>query len=376
VLVASDEQQLRETLAGLLEARGLRVLTADSGGESLALLATNELQAAVVDLRLAAGENAEFLTSMRRRDPLLPILALLEDTSFESAQRALRGRASGFIAKPVAPDTFVEEVERAVHEGQIAHLQRKLSMTKAGSGMAPEDVESAERSLEASMAQLYMVFQPIVRAYDGSTFAYEALMRSRGPYSNPAQLLEVAEALGRMADLGRVVRRCIANVLADHPQRSEPVFVNLHPLELHTDILLAEDEPLLPFASRIVLEVTERARLSAAPDFAAMLEQLRGAGYRVALDDLGEGYAGLSWLVKLTPDIAKIDMSLVRDVHTSRMKRELVGLLVSVCRRARTLVVAEGVETAAEAEALRDVGCDLLQGYYYARPGPPFADGQ
>jgi EAL domain-containing protein (putative c-di-GMP-specific phosphodiesterase class I) len=145
-------------------------------------------------------------------------------------------------------------------------------------------------------------------------------------------------------------------------------------MELRADILLRDDEPLIPFASRIVFEVTERAQLTSAQALAETLRALRAVGYRVALDDLGEGYAGLSWLVKLTPDIAKLDMSLVRDIQGSRMKRELVGSLVSVCRRARTLVVAEGVETPAEAETLRDLGCDLLQGYHFARPGPPFPD--
>jgi EAL domain-containing protein (putative c-di-GMP-specific phosphodiesterase class I) len=198
-------------------------------------------------------------------------------------------------------------------------------------------------------------------------------MRSRGPYVNPGELLAAAETLGRVTDLGRAVRRSIASTLAEHPERLEPIFVNLHPMELSADILMHEDE-LLPFTSRIVLEVTERAQLSSVQDLAETLRVLRTAGYRVALDDLGEGYAGLSWLVKLTPDISKLDMSLVRDIQGSRMKRDLVGSLVSVCRRARTLVVAEGVETAAEAEVLRDMGCDLLQGYHFARPGPPFPE--
>ena len=87
---------------------------------------------------------------------------------------------------------------------------------------------------------------------------------------------------------------------------------------------------------------------------------------------MGEGYAGLSLLVSLAPDVAKIDMSLVRGLEQSHMKRALVSSLVSVCHRARTLVVAEGVETEVQATLLREMGCDLLQGYWFARPGPPF----
>ena len=105
-----------------------------------------------------------------------------------------------------------------------------------------------------------------------------------------------------------------------------------------------------------------------------ILDDLQDVGYRIALDDLGEGYAGLSWLVKLTPDIAKLDMSLVRDIDKSRLKRELVASMVGVCRRARTVIVAEGIETAEEAAVLRDLGCDLLQGYHFAKPGLAFPE--
>ncbi len=236
------------------------------------------------------------------------------------------------------------------------------------------DLVATRQKFEASVEALYMVFQPIVRAHDGSLYAYEALMRSIGPYSNPGDLLAAGDVLGRVDELGRAVRLAISRVIEEHPERTEPIFVNLHPMEFSADVLTRDDEPLLQFASRIVLEVTERAQLSSSEDLAATLDKLRAVGYRIALDDLGEGYAGLSWLVKLVPDIAKIDMSLVRDLHLSRMKRELVGSLVSVCRRSRTLLVAEGVEIAEEAAILRDLGCELLQGYYFARPSPSLAE--
>ena len=76
----------------------------------------------------------------------------------------------------------------------------------------------------------------------------------------------------------------------------------------------------------------------------------------------------------LRPDIAKTNVSLVRDIHLSHMKRELVGSLVSVCRRLGTVVVAEGVESPEEAATLREIGCNLLQGYHFGRPSPPFAE--
>ena len=374
VLLVEDDDALRKALGAVLAAQGLRVLEAENGAAGLALLKAESVQLVVVDVNLPDANGLDLLAAIRKHDTLMPTLVMTGEPSVETAQRALRGRATAFLTKPVVPSVFVEEVERALTEGQVARMQHNLLMSKASFGSVLTDLAATERAFDESLSLLHMAYQPIVRAYDRSIFAYEALLRSRGPYSNPGEFLAAAEALGRVTELGRAVRRSIAGTLAQHPGIFEPILVNLHPLELRLDILMHEEEPWLPFASRIVLEVTERAQLSSAQDLTETLKGLRSVGYRVALDDLGEGYAGLSWLVKLVPDIAKLDMSLVRDIEASRMKRELVGSLVSTCRRVRTLVVAEGVETAAEAAVLRDLGCDLLQGYHFARPGPPFPE--
>lgn len=372
VLLIDDDEPLRRGLGSLLEARGLTVVQLGTGAAALEAIETTEFQVALVDVNLPDMHGLDLLPAFRKKDPLLPILVMTGEPTVEIAQQALRRRATGFLTKPLMPSVFVEEVERTANEAMLARLQQKLLVSMAGSAPMLLDLAATEQNFKESLAGLYMVFQPIVRAYDRSVFAFEALMRSRGPYTNPAELLAAAEALGQIGELGRVVRQRIVAVLLEQPDRFEPIFVNLHALELRHDILLAEDEPLLPFAARIVLEVTERAQVSSAHNLADTLQVLRLAGYRVAIDDLGEGYAALSWLIKLTPDIAKLDMSLVRNIETSRIKRELVGAIVNVCRRARTLVVAEGVESAEEAQILQDLGCDLLQGYYFARPGPPF----
>jgi len=374
VLLIEDDHALRRALAAMLEVRGLKVIEADTGAAGLAGLDAEAVQVAVVDINLPDADGLEFLAAIRKRDPLLPTLVMTGNPSVENAQRALRSRATAFLTKPVVPSTFVEEVEHAINQGQVARLQHKLLMSKAGSGAMLNDLAATEKAFNESVAGLHMAFQPIVLAHDRSIYAYEALMRSRGPYANPGEFLAAAEALDRVIELGRAVRQSIARTLEEHRERFEPIFVNLHPMEFRSEILTHEDEPLLPFASRIVLEVTERAQLSSIQDLAETVQVLRAAGYRIALDDLGEGYAGLSWLVKLVPDIAKLDMSLVRDIQGSQMKRELVGSLASMCRRARTRVVAEGVETAAEEDVLRDLGCELLQGYRFARPGPPFPE--
>jgi CheY-like chemotaxis protein len=100
------------------------------------------------------------------------------------------------------------------------------------------------------------------------------------------------------------------------------------------------------------------------------VQSLRRLGFRLAVDDLGAGYAGLASFVGLEPEVVKIDMSLVRGIHREPVKRRLVTSIVELCRDLGTLVVAEGIETPDEREVLADIGCDLLQGYALGRPEP------
>jgi EAL domain-containing protein (putative c-di-GMP-specific phosphodiesterase class I) len=121
-------------------------------------------------------------------------------------------------------------------------------------------------------------------------------------------------------------------------------------------------------ADRIVLEVTERVSLDRIKDVRRRVQGLREIGFRIAVDDLGAGYAGLASFVQLEPDLVKLDMSLTRGVDKNATKQRLVSSMTQVCRDMGLLIVAEGVETAAERDTLCELGCDLLQGYFFGRP--------
>jgi len=148
--------------------------------------------------------------------------------------------------------------------------------------------------------------------------------------------------------------------------------VNLHPADLADPELYLADAPLARFASRIVLEITERASLEAVPDVSARMAELRTRGYRIAVDDLGAGYAGLNYFASLRPDIVKIDMSLTRGVDVDPVRAKVVQSLVNLSHELGMLVVAEGVETVGERDTLVAMGCNYLQGYLLARPAAPF----
>jgi EAL domain-containing protein (putative c-di-GMP-specific phosphodiesterase class I) len=121
-----------------------------------------------------------------------------------------------------------------------------------------------------------------------------------------------------------------------------------------------------------VLEITERSSLDEVKDARVRVAALREMGFRIAVDDMGAGYAGLTSFALLEPEIVKLDMSLVRDVHRNVTKQKVIRSMSSLSKDMGMLVVAEGVETADERDALIELGCDLLQGYFFARPGKGF----
>jgi EAL domain-containing protein (putative c-di-GMP-specific phosphodiesterase class I) len=211
-----------------------------------------------------------------------------------------------------------------------------------------------------------MAFQPIVSHRRRGVHAFEALMRVTEPVlPNPGAVLSAAERLGRLPVLGRRIRQLVA---AKAAEADALLFINLHPRDLEDDELYASATALAASAHKVVFEITERAHLDDVRDLDARLSTLRELGYRIALDDLGAGYAGLTSFLRLRPDVVKIDMGLVQGLSSDDTKRRLVSSVTELCRGMGVAVVAEGIEERADYAALLELGIDLLQGYAFARP--------
>lgn len=235
------------------------------------------------------------------------------------------------------------------------------------------DMAALEERFERALGSITMFFQPIVHAHDRSIFGYEALLRSSDPdLPHPGAILDAAERLNRLSKLGRIVRRQVAETFAHADESRGCLFVNLHALDLLDRSLSSKFSPLAKIAHRVVLEVTERASLEAISDVRFRVAELREMGFRIAIDDLGAGHSRMDRFSPLDTDFVKLDMALVRDIDSHPMKRELVASITKLCGDQGIQVIGEGVETEAEGQVLLEVGCDLLQGYHIARPGPPF----
>jgi len=372
ILVVDDEDALRRAFARTLEDAGFEVAQAGTGREALALLESNRFDTIVSDITMPNMTGIELLRAVRERDRDVPVILITGNPSVDSATQAVEYGALRYLVKPVGKGVLAETVERAVKLQRVAHLKREAAEYLGNQEKMTGDRADLEVSLRRGLATLWMAYQPIVDPATQCITAYEALVRTREPtLPHPGVLFSVAERLGHVHEVGQAIRRSVTSMLLENPIDTD-IFINLHPADLLDESLFASDSELAAFASRIVLEITERVALGHASDVPERIRRLRALGFRIAIDDLGAGYAGLSYFALLSPDVVKLDMSLVRNMHESAIKQKLVGSMTTLCRELGMRVVAEGVETTAERDTLVNLGADLLQGYLYAKPGPAY----
>jgi EAL domain-containing protein (putative c-di-GMP-specific phosphodiesterase class I) len=370
VLLVDDEPAIARGLARFLTAAGHTVTTASDGAEAVGHLGADAFDVIVSDIRMPEMDGLTLLRRIRESDLDVPVVFMTGSPELDTVMRAMESGAFRYLIKPVEGEALVALVERAAHMHRLARVRREAADTSQNRMIG--DHAGREARFAAGLAGLWMAMQPVLSWRTRSVFAYEALLRTEEPtLRNPLDFVDTAERLGRTAELGRAVRKRIAEQIQDAPL-SVSLFVNLHPMDLVDDELGSAEGALTPFANRVVLEVTERATLDEVHGVGAGVARLRALGYRIALDDLGAGYAGLSSFAQLEPEIVKVDMSLVRGIHESAMKQKLFRSFASLCRELNTEIVAEGVEVAEERDCLNTLGGDLYQGYLFARPGRGF----
>lgn len=365
LLLVDDDAALLEVAGDLFREHGYEVVTAGTADEALERLAGGVFDALFSDVLMPGMSGLELLRAVRRHDLDLPVVLVTGGPTLQGAVRALDEGALQYLVKPVPRDELVRSAARAVSLAKLARLKRQALQHLGFDSHLLGDHAGLDVAFERALKQTWMAFQPIVRATDGALFAYEALLRSDDALlPGPGPLIDVAERLGRQRDLGLAVRSAVLEGARGALDGGTTLFVNAQAQDLD----LGWAAPLQDLPSPLVLEVTERTILSSIPDLRQRVSGLRAAGVRVAIDDLGAGYAGLTSFAALEPDIVKLDMALVRGLDHAPVNRKLVGSLCGVCRDLGILTVAEGIETEAEGVAARELGCDLLQGFLIGRP--------
>jgi EAL domain-containing protein (putative c-di-GMP-specific phosphodiesterase class I) len=370
VLVAEDEQALARSLTRLLAGAGYEVVTACDGHSAVEALKNQEFNVVLSDIQMPGMTGLDLLRTVREHDLDVPVVLMTADPRIETAAQAVELGALQYLVKPVPVDTLFKAIERATKLHLMAKMKRE-TMKLLGNEPAAGDRAGLIASFERALDTMWIAFQPIV-GKEGVIFGYEALLRSDEPtLPHPGAVIGAAERLDRLMELGGRIRALAAKAFQEMGD-DKLLFVNLHPADLLDPALVSPEMPLTQIARRVVLEITERAAIDDIKDVRVRIAALRTMGFRIAVDDLGAGYAGLASFATLEPEFVKFDMSLIRDVHTSTIRRKLIGAMTTLCRDMGMRVVAEGIEVVEERDTVLDLGVELFQGYLLGRPGRPF----
>ncbi|MGA2710202.1 MAG: EAL domain-containing protein [Steroidobacteraceae bacterium] len=223
---------------------------------------------------------------------------------------------------------------------------------------------------DVALPEFTMAFQPIVDIETGTTYAQEALVRPSGGGS-------AADILGQIGtrSLHAFDQQCRLKALTLAASLGMRSFLHINflpnavyqPEDSVQETLYAAERAGFPL-DNLVFEVTERERARDSQHLRAILREYRCHGMMSAIDDFGTASSGLNLAADFQPDIVKIDMGLTRGIESDRVRRAITRYVVGLCRELDITVIAEGVETLAEAVTLRELGVRLCQGYLFARP--------
>jgi EAL domain-containing protein (putative c-di-GMP-specific phosphodiesterase class I) len=213
-------------------------------------------------------------------------------------------------------------------------------------------------------------YQPIVDIVERNIFAHEALVRGVNGESAFSVLSRVNDQNRYMFD-----QACRVKAIRGAAELGiqEKLSINFLPNAVYRpaacirSTFAAAREYGFPI-ERIIFEVTESEQVVDRAHLVNIFAEYHRFGFRTAIDDFGAGYAGLNLLASFQPDIVKIDMDLVRGIDTHVPKQVIVQAIMSICNSLGVTVLAEGIETAAERDFLRDIGVTLMQGYFFCKP--------
>jgi len=331
---------------------------------------------AIVAANLAGGSSFYIFFETRGTD-------VRQESAFDTIANDLRQKLidnmrTQFPNMQEAQIGFFVGVARIDYRPQI-RLERQIYQ---GMQTASDAVRDAEHQRKKQLARelrdiirrrrVTTMFQPIVRAKDLTVFGYEILTRgsAHSSFLNSDMLFSFARETNLAWDLESVSLECALRRLRSFDLTGKKFLLNLE-AEMFSESEFRIHEVVSFFSEHrghFVFELTERAAIEDYHAFRKLLDEFRSKGIEVAIDDAGSGYASLEAIAALSPDYLKITRGLVSTLAREPIKQDLVKMLVDLAGKINARTIAEGIETAEEYETCRELGVDLLQGYYLAHP--------
>lgn len=382
VLVVDDEAlNVQLVQAMLARVEGVQTVATTDPTKATALFTEHPPDLVLLDLHMPSMSGLEVMGALGELvapDDFVPVIVLTADVDPRARTAALEAGAHDFLVKPLDVTDVVLRVRntlrtRALHvhlEGRRAELAEQLREH----GLREEAAAERRRTLTERISRVVadraitMAFQPIADLRDGRVVGVEALSRfSTEPVRGPDVWFAEAHEVGLGSELEMTAVRLALDALEQVPP-GVFVSVNLSPENLAGGGFEAalDGHP----GERIVVELTEHEHVEDYDALKAVIERMRRRGVRLAVDDAGAGFASLQHILRLEPDIIKLDLALTRDIDSDAVRRALASSLVTFAHEVGAEIVAEGIETPGEQSTLSALGIELGQGYHLARPGP------
>lgn len=379
VLIAEDDPFVRETLVTIIGADETFQVVGQADDADTAIASALEClpDLVLMDVRMPGGGGVRATQVIADNCPEIYVVAISAHEDQATIGEMVSAGARGYITKDTAPRQMLDTLRRCA-DGESIFTPVSASTLMREYVKSSKHVEEAKRRRRdreerlreiCEPSAITSVFQPIVHLTDGHVVMYEALTRFNTPYE-----LSTVEWFEESVDLGMTVELEMAtlarSIAAVHESDARDIVlsINVSPDTLLNPALAATVGSL--GAERIVIEITEHARVTDYPHTQSAISRLRNRGARLAIDDAGAGFASLRHILDLMPDLIKLDISLVRNIDSDQPRRALATGLISFAHEINAEIIAEGIETQAELECVRGLGVQLGQGFALARPAP------
>lgn len=388
ILIIDDEPMNVKLLETVLKnVDSLQTVSTSRSTEAVDLYKATSPDLVMLDLHMPQMDGFEVMSAIRRLIPsgdFVPFVVLTADVTPAYRSAALSAGADDFLLKPLDQTEVVLRVRNLLRTRSL-HLRAQHERAEFEERL--REKEAAERAEEKRLVEaairirdvldrgaLDVVFQPIVDLTSGEVVGMEALSRfSVEPLRSPDKWFAEAAEVGLGMELELMAIDRALELIRRMPNGAF-LSVNASPQLIASGVLMKTG--VVRYGSQVVVEVTEHARIDDYAPLNQSLAQLRSRGIRFAVDDAGAGFASLQHILKLQPDLIKLDITITRGIDADPIRRALTASLVMFGDEVGARLVAEGIETEAEQTTLCSLGVHLGQGYRLGRPASlPEIDG-